>query len=477
MDFTRYFLRGLKGTLRFNNGVNLSYKGPWVEIFPNTVIDEFYVGDFMSAEYTICVDGGNVDKEIIKCLVVAGPSSASITIYGRTSLQDDMITLSATVNDSKLTLLASPIGLGSKKLIFSVSYYHTLTDIINTSPVVPPVVPPVIPPVVPPVIPSEPGVATYILTPAVNNIDEGSSLTFNVSGTNITNGTYYWTVTSSADFGTSTGTFSITSNTGSFTVIPSTDTTTEGSETFTASVRTGSVSGTVVATSSAVTINDTSTSSSPLSPTYALTPAANNINEGGALTINVATTNVTDATTLYWSVNNSGDFGTSTGSFTITSNTGSFIVTPTADTTTEGAETFTASVRTGSVSGTVVATSSAITINDTSTSAPGSYTINVINYGISAYTLSGNDRNGVVSGDNPGVAFNNGDIVNFVVNAASHPFWLKTASVNGTGSGISSGVTNNGTQSGTVQWTVSSTGTFYYICQYHGSMVGTITIS
>jgi len=126
MDFTRYFLRGLKGTLRFNNGVNLSYKGPWVEIFPNTVIDEFYVGDFMSAEYTICVDGGTSDKEIIKCLVVAGPSSASITIYGRTSLQDDMINLSATVNDSKLTLLASPLGPASKKLIFSVSYYHAI---------------------------------------------------------------------------------------------------------------------------------------------------------------------------------------------------------------------------------------------------------------------------------------------------------------------------------------------------------------
>jgi hypothetical protein len=52
-----------------------------------------------------------------------------ITIYGRTSLQDDMIMLSATVNDSKLTLLASPIGPESKKLIFSVSYYHAINDL------------------------------------------------------------------------------------------------------------------------------------------------------------------------------------------------------------------------------------------------------------------------------------------------------------------------------------------------------------
>jgi hypothetical protein len=41
-------------------------------------------------------------------------------------------------------------------------------------------------------------------------------------------------------------------------------------------------------------------------------------------------------------------------------------VTPTADTTTEGAETFTASIRTESTSGPIIATSSAVTINDTS---------------------------------------------------------------------------------------------------------------
>jgi hypothetical protein len=63
---------------------------------------------------------------------------------------------------------------------------------------------------------------------------------------------------------------------------------------------------------------------------------------------------------------NAGDFGTSSGSFTITSNTGSFSVTPTADVTTEGAETFTVSVRSGSTSGTILATSGSVTINDTS---------------------------------------------------------------------------------------------------------------
>jgi hypothetical protein len=132
MSFTQYFLNGIKGTLRFNNGKNLSYKGPWVRVLPNTVIDEFYVGDFMAAEYTICVDAGNVDKEIIKCLVCAGPEQASLTIYGRTSINSDLITLTATVSTSRVTILASPIGDENKKLIFSANYYYTINDLQST---------------------------------------------------------------------------------------------------------------------------------------------------------------------------------------------------------------------------------------------------------------------------------------------------------------------------------------------------------
>jgi len=118
---------------------------------------------------------------------------------------------------------------------------------------------------------------------------------------------------------------------------------------------------------------------------YSISSAAS-INEGSALTVNVTTTNVADATTLYWTVSNAGDFATSSGSFTITSNSGSFTVTPTADATTEGSETFEVSIRTGSTSGTVVATSSAITINDTSLTAGGGIT----DRGVFAVFLFGN---------------------------------------------------------------------------------------
>ena len=57
----------------------------------------------------------------------------------------------------------------------------------------------------------------------------------------------------------------------------------------------------------------------------------------------------------------------------------------------------------------------------------------------------------------------------------NHPFYLKTAQGVGTGN-QASGVTNGGVDSGTVTWTPASAGTYYYQCEFHGPMVGTITV-
>ena len=107
---------------------------------------------------------------------------------------------------------------------------------------------------------------------------------------------------------------------------------------------------------------------------------------------------------------------------------------------------------------------------------PGtSYTVDVTAAGSGAYILSGNDSGGSVSGNNATVTCSVGDTLNFVVNASGHPFLIKT--VAGTGSSNqATGVTNNGTASGTVSWTPSVAGTYYYNCEYHGAMVGTITV-
>jgi hypothetical protein len=143
LNFAKFFLQGIKNTLRVQNGVNFAYKGPWVSIFPNTVIDEWYVGDFMAAEYTIVVDAGNFRKETIKALVVAGPETANVTVYGRTNLGENLIDLAVAVNTAKVQLIINPASsatdstyddsalLLGAKAIFSATYYHTINDLTS----------------------------------------------------------------------------------------------------------------------------------------------------------------------------------------------------------------------------------------------------------------------------------------------------------------------------------------------------------
>jgi hypothetical protein len=108
------------------------------------------------------------------------------------------------------------------------------------------------------------GAPTYTLTPFFSggpeSVNEGSGLNFIVGGSNIPDGTYYWTIeTNAGDFATTSGTVSVTNSYGVFSgVSPTADTTTEGAETFTVALREVSITGTILVTSAAVTINDTS---------------------------------------------------------------------------------------------------------------------------------------------------------------------------------------------------------------------------
>lgn len=104
------------------------------------------------------------------------------------------------------------------------------------------------------------------------------------------------------------------------------------------------------------------------------------------------------------------------------------------------------------------------------------YTITVTNVTSIAYSMSGTDRNGAVSGNNPTLAFSNGDIVDFVLNASGHPFWIKTVSGTGTANGAPGVNMNNGTDINIIRWTISATGTFYYNCQFHILMANSITV-
>ena len=110
------------------------------------------------------------------------------------------------------------------------------------------------------------------------------------------------------------------------------------------------------------------------------------------------------------------------------------------------------------------------------TCSGNSYGIAVTASSNSDYTLSGEDRNGDVSGNDPNLTFRVGDEITFSVNAANHPFYLKNQPGTGTGNQISVSITNNGTTNGNVVWTPINTGDYYYQCSAHEGMVGTITI-
>jgi hypothetical protein len=213
----------------------------------------------------------------------------------------------------------------------------------------------------------------YDINPTATIVNEGGTLTVNIALLEILDGTtVYWSVSNTGDFGTALGTFVVNNDSGSFTVTPTKDLSTEGTETFNIILRRGSSSGTVVATFSNVEITDVS-----LTPT--ITPAANSVNEGSSLSF--AVTNLGPNGTYYWTINHvttaNADFSAVNGSFSLTgggaqdNGTGSFSLSTVADNTTEGAQTFTVSVRSGSISGTVIVTSGSITVNDTSLTASG----------------------------------------------------------------------------------------------------------
>ena len=109
------------------------------------------------------------------------------------------------------------------------------------------------------------------------------------------------------------------------------------------------------------------------------------------------------------------------------------------------------------------------------------FTFTVGNSGSSDYVFTGSDRtNTFNSTSDPTVNAYIGDTLTFNVSAIGHPFYLKTSPTTGTGNLVTSGtVTNNGSQNGTVTWDTAGVapGTYYYICQFHSGMVGSITLT
>ena len=113
--------------------------------------------------------------------------------------------------------------------------------------------------------------------------------------------------------------------------------------------------------------------------------------------------------------------------------------------------------------------------DDTPDAPSSTYSISVTASSNRDYTLVGTDANGEVSGNDPSITISQGEIISFSVNAASHPFYIKTVQGGGTSDQVS-GVSNNGTTNGVVSWAPTAAGTYYYQCSVHDGMYGTITV-
>ena len=101
----------------------------------------------------------------------------------------------------------------------------------------------------------------------------------------------------------------------------------------------------------------------------------------------------------------------------------------------------------------------------------GGTTFTVTNSGAGTYTING--------ATNPTFSFLRGHRYVINVSATGHPFWIQTvAGAYSSGNIYNTGVTNNGAQSGTIIFEVpyDAPNNLYYVCQYHSSMAGSITV-
>ena len=203
---------------------------------------------------------------------------------------------------------------------------------------------------------------------------EGDTVAFDVSGTNIQDGTYYFYIdnitTDDLDFlggrptNTNRESVSVTSNSGTTSNITFSDSAETQNETFAGLLYLNSSNGTFL-TSKQFTIAGS---------TYTLTPSTTSVNENANVNF---TLSGNDGVYYYWIVPvfgdvNENDFlsGWATNNnripFTVSGGSGSFGLTIANDLVTEGAESFYIRVS-NSPSGGIIAESATVTINDTST--------------------------------------------------------------------------------------------------------------
>lgn len=129
MDLTKFLKRGLRNTILLKGGTHFSYEGMWKEVQQDLTIDSWHMGDFSSAEYTLNIELGRDVKEVIKILLTASPNEASVVVYGRASTTRDLVTITASVDNSLVQLILNPKTAADKgaKAYFSATYFRSHT--------------------------------------------------------------------------------------------------------------------------------------------------------------------------------------------------------------------------------------------------------------------------------------------------------------------------------------------------------------
>ena len=139
----------------------------------------------------------------------------------------------------------------------------------------------------------------------------------------------------------------------------------EGNKTFVIKIRRDGINGLVLATTPAITLQDTST-------IVSITANTSIVGEGNLVSFTVVTANAANNANLFYSILpvtanvTAGDFTANTGSFTVTNNLGTIVLKANADISLmdETGETFKLQVRTVSTTGDVVNVSSNVAIVD-----------------------------------------------------------------------------------------------------------------
>ena len=194
---------------------------------------------------------------------------------------------------------------------------------------------------------------TCSIAESATTIAEGSSITYTVTTSGLEDGTVLnFQSSNTTDVVPASGNITINNNTASFTVASVEDVFVESDETFTVDVK---YANNVLATSSEATIQNTTS--------YTFAVSASTVSENNEVTFTINTTGIPNGTGLnYLTSLTDIDLSPAAGNFTINNNTASITIKALQDLKVDSGENFYLTIRTG---GTIVATSSTVSITDT----------------------------------------------------------------------------------------------------------------